>query len=162
MPTISSDMILLSLDLALLTLCALAAVIDWRHGILPNGCNAGIAALGLAASMVSGADIVWRIVDAGTVIVLLLLLRLAYRRLRGQTGLGLGDVKFLGAATLRLGLAGLNILVLAACLSGLAEIALRRMRGEQLTRRSALRFGPHLAIGFALALMLERAAAAGW
>lgn len=161
MPVADTSILLLALDAALVALCAVAALIDWRRGILPDACNALIASVGLAASYVAGTDLVWRLVDTGIVLGLLLLLRLAYRHLRGHNGLGLGDVKFLAAATLRLGLAGLNILLLAACLTGLVEIGLRRMRGEEVTRRSALRFGPHLALGLVLALLLERAALSG-
>ncbi len=146
----------IAFDGFIMALCVYAAVTDWRRGILPDWCNALIAVLGLSASLASGQDGLWRVADAAIVCGLFLLLRVTYRHLRGQSGLGLGDVKFLTAATLRLGLAGLNILILAACVTGLLEVAVRRVRGERVTGRTALRFGVHLAMGFFVALAFER------
>lgn len=79
---------------------------------------------------------------------------LAYRRLRGREGLGLGDAKLLAAAGAWLGPERLPTTVLAAALLGLAFALLAR-RGE-LAPETALPFGPALALafwgGFVLAL----------
>jgi leader peptidase (prepilin peptidase) / N-methyltransferase len=143
------------LDAILVLLCAFVARTDRIHGIIPDWCNALIALLGLIWGLLSDRDIVWSLMEAMLVFALFFLLRVLYRRLRGHNGLGLGDVKFLAAATMRTGLSDLHLLVFAACLSGLLEIALRRSWGERITPRSILRFGPHLALGFTLVLALQ-------
>lgn len=143
------------LDTILLLLCVIVARIDRKRGIIPDWCNALIALLGLAWSLLAGCDIVRSLTDAGLVFAFFLLLRFLYHRLRGHNGLGLGDVKFLAAATMRTGFSDLHLLVFAACLFGLLEIAIRRLWGERITPRSVLRFGPHLALGFAIVVVLQ-------
>ena len=149
------------LDAMLVVLCTLIARTDRIHGIIPNWCNLLIALLGLTWGLLAGHDIIQRLIDSALVFGLFFLLRFLYRRLRGHNGLGLGDVKFLAAATMRTGLSGLHLLVLAACISGLLEIALRRLRGEAITSRSVLRFGPHLALGFTLVIAFQTVVALG-
>ena len=150
------------LDAILVLLCAYIARTDRTYGIIPNWCNLLIALLGLSWALLAGRDIVGPAIDAVLVFALFALVRFLYRRLRGHNGLGLGDVKFLAAATMRTGLSGLHLLVFVACLSGLLEIALRRLRGETITPRSVLRFGPHLALGFSLVIALQAIAEFGW
>lgn len=74
------------------------AAIDARHLIIPNELNAAALALALvhAAALAPSAilESLAMAVLRGTVTMLLFLaLRIAYRRLRGREGLGLGDVK---------------------------------------------------------------------
>ena len=76
----------------------------------------------------------------------------AYRLLRGQSGLGMGDFKLLAALGLFFGLRAFWILPLASCLCvvSLPLIALgRRGRGTL----STLPFGPYIAIGAAILLI---------
>jgi leader peptidase (prepilin peptidase) / N-methyltransferase len=136
------------------------AVTDWRRGIIPDACNAVIALCGLLLALsVSPALLQSRIVDCVLTLLLFALVRYAYRRWRGYHGLGLGDVKFLGAAALCVGLTGVQILLFLACLSGLGEVFLRKFSGQSITKQSKVRFGPHLVLGFLVTLFLSHS---GW
>src|SRR5262249_24499785 len=84
------------------------------------------------------------------------LLRIGYRAVRGQDGLGFGDVKFLGAGALWIGLEQLPGLVMVAVLSALLSLVILHRHGERLSRSYAMSFGPHLAVGLWLAWVVGR------
>ncbi len=145
----------IAFDVVLVGLCLVVALVDQRHGIIPDWTNAALALLGLCVAAMAGRDMLLaRVLDATLMGALLLLLRYAHRRWRGRTGLGLGDVKFLAAGTLLTGLGGIQIAILAACVSAFALIGLMRIRGAAVTVTSRLRFGPHLALGLLIAVFL--------
>jgi leader peptidase (prepilin peptidase)/N-methyltransferase len=84
------------------------------------------------------------------------LLRRLYFEWRKIQGLGLGDVKFLAAAGIWIGVAGLPILLLIAALTALAAAAIMQLTGRAMTRRTSLPFGPFLTIGLLLALVIQQ------
>jgi len=138
-------------------LLVLVAIVDARTGRIPNAVNAAIACLGFLAALEWGTRLAAeRLLDAGVVGLSLLLLRWAYRRSRGRTGLGLGDVKFLSAATLWTGLGALPLVLFLACLSALAMVAGLKLAGRKVSGGMRLRFGPHLAGALACVLVLDR------
>ncbi|WP_019996596.1 prepilin peptidase [Aureimonas ureilytica] len=135
----------------------LVGLVDGRTGRIPDALNAGIAGLGLLRlAMGSPETLLAHGLDAAIVGGLLLLLRRLYRVWRGRTGLGLGDVKFLVAATLWTGLEALPLVVLLASLSGLAMVGLQALRGGAIRADRRLRFGPHLALALMAVLLLDR------
>lgn len=146
------------LALALLApMLLLVGLVDARTGRIPDPLNAGIAGLGLLRlAMGSPETLLAYCVDAAIVGGLLLLLRRLYRVWRGRTGLGLGDVKFLVAATLWTGLEALPLVVLLASLSGLAMVGLQALLGGAIRADRRLRFGPHLAFALMVVLLLDR------
>src|ERR1700739_4664807 len=97
------------------TLCLLSAVLAWidiRDGIIPDWLNLSIAGLGLAkAVMANGSAAGIEAAGEGAAIGLIFwLLRRLYFGWRKIQGLGLGDVKFLAAAGIWIGVAGLPVL----------------------------------------------------
>ncbi len=84
---------------------------------------------------------------------LLTLVAFAYERLTGRVGLGAGDAKLFGAAGLWLGLEGLPSCLMAAVASALFAAAIERRAGAPAAHEHVLPFGPHLALGFWLALV---------
>jgi leader peptidase (prepilin peptidase)/N-methyltransferase len=84
------------------------------------------------------------------------LLRRLYFVLRKIQGLGLGDVKFLSAAGTWIGIAGLPTLLLIATLIALAAAGSLQLAGRDMTRQTSLPFGPFLAIGLLLTLVLRQ------
>ncbi len=108
----------------LLTLPLLVAALAWTAWWMPDA----IADHALAAALGWGglAGLGW-----------------AYRRLRGRSGLGLGDAKLLGAGGAAVGLGALGPCLLLAALLGLAVAAVRLGRSARAT--SAVPFGPALA-----------------
>ncbi|MGJ4930482.1 prepilin peptidase [Bradyrhizobium sp. HKCCYLS2038] len=143
--------------LVLLSTCAGLIWTDMRHGLLPDWMNALVAASGFVQETVT-ADwqaSLWDGAAAVAVGAALLLLRRLYVMIRGQQGLGLGDVKFLMAATLWTGLSGLPILLLIATLSALTAVLGLYVTGRTLTGQTALPFGPFLVIGLLAVLLLQ-------
>lgn len=131
-------------------------IVDARTGRIPDAANAAVFGLGLARALVAGPSMAAeRLLDGAIVALLLLLLRSAYRRLRGRQGFGLGDVKFLTAATLWTGLAGLPFLLLGASLAALLWVGLAGLRRGGLGWTTRLRFGPYLAAALLLTVLLE-------
>ena len=83
------------------------------------------------------------------------LLRRLYFAFRDVQGLGLGDVKFLAAAGIWVGIAGLPMLLLVAALTALACAGVMRLAGRQLTGQTSMSFGPFLAIGLLFTIGLQ-------
>jgi leader peptidase (prepilin peptidase) / N-methyltransferase len=136
------------------------AWIDIRDGIIPDWLNLTIAALGLAkATIADGLLAGIEAAAAGVASGLIFwLLRRLYFGLRKLQGLGLGDVKFLAAAGIWIGLAGLPTLLLTAALTALAAAAILKCAGRDMNRGTALPFGPFLTIGLLLALIVQQIA----
>ena len=123
----------------------------WR---IPDPLNGALCGLGLLWAAWSGALL------AGVAGVLIgaggsWLVRLAYVRLRGRQGLGLGDVKFLGAAGAWVGADGLPVLLLAASLSGLLLALAQRAAGRKIGGASRIAFGPHLSLALLAVWMVK-------
>jgi leader peptidase (prepilin peptidase)/N-methyltransferase len=140
--------ILLSFAL-LCALCAVLAWVDIRHGIIPDWLNLSIAALGLLTIILSEdrAAAIQALGEGVAVGAAFWLLRRLYFAFRGIQGLGLGDVKFLGAAGIWVGVAGIPMLLLVATITALACVGAMQLSGRALTARTSMSFGPFLAAG---------------
>jgi leader peptidase (prepilin peptidase)/N-methyltransferase len=133
----------IALSLALILLLVPAAVIDLEHRIIPNritGLGAVLAlALGLALDP-SGEP--GRLIAAAAAGGFLLLAALAY-----PGGMGMGDVKLAGMMGLFLG-AAVAPALLIALLTGVAlGVVVIARKGAQQGRKTAIPFGPFLALG---------------
>ncbi|HEX9469390.1 MAG TPA: A24 family peptidase [Bradyrhizobium sp.] len=142
-------------------LCLLSAVLAWidiRHGIIPDWLNLTIAALGLSKAVILGGPLAgFEAACEGVAIgAIFWLMRRLYFALRKIQGLGLGDVKFLAAAGIWVGVAGLPILLLVAALTALACAGVMQLTGRQLTGHTSMSFGPFLAIGLLFATGLQQ------
>jgi leader peptidase (prepilin peptidase) / N-methyltransferase len=77
------------------------AIIDARHGIIPDWANFALAMGGLMRSgLGSGPAFHEAAIAAIVVSVGMLTFREVFARVRGCAGLGMGDIKFLAAAAL--------------------------------------------------------------
>ena len=141
----------------LLVACGWLTWTDIRFGIIPNWLNALIAVLGLARGLaMDGSSGALMGAVAGVVIgAALLLLRQGYFAWRGVQGLGLGDVKFLAAAGIWTGLADFPLLLLIATLAALVLAGILHLSGRAVTARTAIPFGPSLALGLIATLVLQ-------
>ena len=79
---------------------AAGCVFDLRERIFPNALAGALALVSLAAAALAGAALGQRLLWAGAVATALFASELVFRRLTGSSGLGMGDVKFVGAASL--------------------------------------------------------------
>jgi len=141
----------------LLVACGWLTWTDIRFGIIPNWLNALIAVLGLARGWaMDGSSGALAGAVAGVAIgAVLLLLRQGYFAWRGVQGLGLGDVKFLVAAGVWTGLADFPLLLLIATLAALLLAGILHLSGRAVTARTAIPFGPSLALGLLTTLILQ-------
>ena len=130
-------------------LCAILAWIDIRHGIIPDWLNLSIASLGLwKALMTGGPSFGLEAACQGAAIgAIFWLLRRLYFAFRGVEGLGLGDVKFLAAAGIWVGVSGLPMVLLVATLAALACAGIMQLAGRPIAAQTSLSFGPFLAVG---------------
>jgi|SRR5579871_3327652 len=138
------------LSFALLcVLCAVLAWIDIRDGIIPDWLNLAIAALGLVriVAIDDPAGAIEALGEGAVIGLAFWLLRRLYFVIRGIQGLGLGDVKFLAAAGVWVGFAGIPVVLLIGTLTALACAGVMQLSGRALTARTSLSFGPFLATG---------------
>jgi len=139
-------------------LCAAIALIDIRHGIIPDGLNLVIAGLGfvkaaVAGGLGAGAETIVGAIAVGAIFCLLRRLYFAWRKI---DGLGLGDVKLLAASTPWIGIAGIPMLLLIASLAALAAAGGLRLAGQTMSRQTSLPFGPFLAIGLLMTVAAQQ------
>jgi leader peptidase (prepilin peptidase) / N-methyltransferase len=158
MPVDSEAVQFLGFYAALCGLCCTLALIDLRHGIIPDGLNLAIAILGVAQAVVFGNPIDGFVAlgDAAAVAAIFWLLRRLYFVLRRTDGLGLGDVKFLAAAATWVGVTGIPTLLLIATLTALAAAGGLQLAGRQVKRQTSMPFGPFLALGLLLTPAFQR------
>jgi len=113
-----------------------------------SGSADGLVAAGVAAVVLPGA---------------LLATSLVFQRLRGQVGIGLGDVKF--AITIGMGLGWLGaahlLLAVLATFASAAAVVLVLLAARRVDLGDRVPFGPHLAVGTVVAL-IGGAPAASW
>jgi leader peptidase (prepilin peptidase)/N-methyltransferase len=142
---------------ALCLLGGVLALIDIRHGIIPDWLNLAIAGLGLARMAVAGGLVagIEAACQGAAIGLIFWLLRWLYFKLRKIQGLGLGDVKFLAAAGIWTGIAAIPLLLLIAALTALAAAGVMQWTGRDMTRRTSLPFGPFLAAGLLMALTVQ-------
>jgi leader peptidase (prepilin peptidase)/N-methyltransferase len=121
--------------------------IDLRCWLLPDELTLTLVLAGLAAAVAFDPDqLAGRALGAALGYLSLVAVAALYRRWRGREGLGRGDAKLLAASGAWLGVAALPQVVLYAALSALAAAAALRLAGIRLDARSALPFGPFLAL----------------
>ena len=119
------------------------AAIDLEHRIIPNRITGPSALIALVAglSLDAGGEpkrLLWTAVTAG------FLLLAAFAQ---PSGMGMGDVKLMGVIGLFLGRPALVALAVALVASLLTGLALATRLGVYKARKTALPFGPYLALG---------------
>lgn len=127
------------------SLLSVIAVIDWRTFEIPNGLNLAIFVIGLVRLLTDPTN--WRLYLIGLVCVSLFFLLLWL--ITGGAGVGMGDVKLMGAAGLLIGWKNILLAMFVGCIIGAAIHIVRMKRG--VGRRLA--FAPYLAAGIWLAAM---------
>ncbi len=129
------------------TLLALS-VIDARHLLLPDELTLPLIPAGLAVTWTVAPDMLAaHILAAIGGFLLFAVLALAYRRLRGREGIGLGDAKLLAAAGAWVSWQGLPGVILLAAAGGLVGAMAKRLATGSLEVGHPLPFGPYLAGG---------------
>ena len=110
-----------------------AAFIDIDHLIVPDSISIGGIVLGLATFWMRPHTSVWMCIAAATAgfVLVWFVFGVLYRRLRGRTGMGLGDAKLLALAGAWFGFEGLAFTLFAGAVQGLvAAIVAAVVRGR--------------------------------
>lgn len=129
------------------------ALVDRRSFLIPDWLSLPAIPLGIIAggSLIDPlADTLVppdHLVGAAVGALSLYLLAVAYRRLRGHEGLGLGDVKLAAAAGAWVGIEHLSHVLLVACAGALIALLLKLLKdgSRDLAGTTALPFGTFLA-----------------
>lgn len=128
------------------------ALFDLRERRIPNALNVLLAASGIGFRMVTAPDwpsVALALLAPIAVIAMFLALIGAMKLLRRQGTLGLGDVKFLAAASIWVGFIGTTLVFVIASLLALL-FSLARAPWRRLDLKAAIPFGPFLAVSLAL------------
>lgn len=140
------DWVTAALYCCLFSMLLTLSVIDWRSFIIPNGINLAIFLLGLVRVATDPENWLTYLIGMVSVSGVFLLLHI----LTGGDGMGMGDVKLVGAAGLLLGWQNMILAVLVGSLSGaiIHSVRMRRGAGKRLA------FGPYLAGGIWFAALV--------
>jgi leader peptidase (prepilin peptidase) / N-methyltransferase len=135
--------------IVLFGILAAIAVIDARHGIIPDWTTFALAATGLFRAAATSHSALPICLSAAAAFAMTHLAHELFRYWRGLSGLGMGDIKFIAAAVFWIGLTGLPNMILIAALSALTFLLLRASAGFMFTPKTRIAFGPHLTVGLA-------------
>jgi leader peptidase (prepilin peptidase) / N-methyltransferase len=148
------------------------AVVDARRFIIPDELTMAALALGFVHAALWDTDALLPALATAALRGAALgacfwALRIAYARMRGREGIGLGDVKLAGVAGVWLDWATMPVAVEIAALAALAAYAIRHFRGGRRARTAirmpfGLFFAPAIWIGWLLESMLPLFPAMAW
>lgn len=138
----------IALNVALVLLLLPIALIDLDHRIIPNRLTAlgAVLALGLGTALDPGGE-PERLIAGAAAGGALLLAALAY-----PGGMGMGDVKLAAVLGLFLGRAVAPALLIALLAGVVAGVAIMARKGTARGRKTAVPFGPFLALGALVAV----------
>lgn len=140
----------IALSAALILVVVPAALIDLEHRIIPNRITSLGAVLALAIGLaLDPAGEPERLIAAAAAGGFLLIAALAY-----PGGMGMGDVKLAGVMGLFLGATVAPALLIALVTGVLLGVVVIARKGAQAGRKTAVPFGPFLALGALLAIFV--------
>lgn len=144
----SSSMLAFGFSAALAIIVSWIAIVDIRELRIPDALNGSVLLLGLAATILIGQhSLAWAVASSVMAAATVWVIGATYHRLRGRTGLGLGDVKFVGAAAAWIGIEQLPLLMLVASASALLCVAAWSIATRSSPPPSTrLPFGPFLGL----------------
>ncbi len=152
--TVSNATLIFGALLAILV--AMITVFDLRHLIIPDSLNISLAIGGFAYQSWLIAAIAWRqVIFAIVVAALFMAVYLWFIRIRGKHGLGLGDVKMAGAASLWFSPWNLSLFLLVTCVTAMIFVFFGYLRGASFNRSTKVPFGPFLGLGVFVTWLLE-------
>lgn len=143
--------------IALAAVLAAISIIDFRRQLIPDRLNLALAGIGLGYQIAIGADglPVW-LLSAASTFAAAWLIRRGHFLMTGRIGLGLGDVKMLGAAACWISPLLLPVLLFIASASALLFIGGQVIMAGQAAARARVAFGPFIAMGLGCCWALEQ------
>ncbi len=133
---------------------AVIACIDFRRFIIPDTCNAALAASGICVSILAGRfDATALVVGVGVFGGVFAAIRQIHAQMTGRIGLGMGDVKMAAAAGCWISGGDLPFFLGISSLAGLAYVAVRLVAERRTPER--IPFGPFLGFGLVTLFFLD-------
>lgn len=149
------DWLNVALCCCLISICIVITLIDWRTFEIPNGLNLAIFILGLVRLFTDLGE--WKTYLIGMICVSLFFL-LLWLLTRGN-GIGMGDVKLMGAAGLLL---GWQRILLALIIGSVAGSVIHMIRMRRSGEGKKLAFGPYLSAGIIFSALFGEALIAAY
>lgn len=136
------------------------ALVDARTQLLPDAVTLGLIPAGLAAAyfLDGPPGILEASLGAVFGFAALWLIGVAYSRIRGRDGLGMGDAKLLAAGGAWCGAFALPWIVAIGAGATLVFVAIRSLLGSKVTAETAIAFGPGLCAGIFTAWLIAQRA----
>ncbi|WP_168206216.1 A24 family peptidase [Labrenzia sp. PHM005] len=123
-----------------------ASSVDLKRMEIPDTVSIGLFPAGALWVLIQMPDaLYWRLGGAMAVLVVLFLFGRAFHFLRGQEGLGFGDVKLIASSTVWIGISNISLMILLAACSGIIVSITNMRRVGEAAAREKIPFGPHLA-----------------
>lgn len=147
--------ILVTLGLAIVLLAI--GLVDVRQWRIPDGLNFALLGLGLvSAILLDRLSLGWALASSLLMLVVGIGVRRVFERVRGQHGLGLGDVKFMAAAASLIGIEAMPLMVLVSSVAALIVVALNHLLGNPLALGDRIYFGPFLSVALFLIWIVQQ------
>ncbi|MDX8525895.1 A24 family peptidase [Mesorhizobium sp. MSK_1335] len=143
--------------LALAAILVAIAVVDFRRLVIPDLLNVALATGGFGFQLIVQRDnAALQVLIAASTLAVFWALRRGHFLLTGRIGLGLGDVKMLGAAALWINPLLLPVLLFIASAAALLFIGGQVVAAGPAAARSRVPFGPFIALGLGCSWALEQ------
>lgn len=151
-------LVILVFGILLITLLCALAQADLKGLILPNFLNLALGIGGIAQAFTLG-DPTPIAAALGALFggASMGMIAQGYRTMRGFDGLGMGDIKFVGAAGFWIGWEGIPLMLLFASLTALAFVGCLLVLNRAINRRTRIPFGPFLGGGTLFTWLLQKA-----
>jgi leader peptidase (prepilin peptidase) / N-methyltransferase len=144
----NENAVAVSCSMLLMVIFGSVSYFDFRYLIIPDFVNAGLLLSGLFVATLRGnEEFFYATLVAIGIAMFFYTVVYIYAKVRGRQGLGMGDVKFIAAASTWVGLSGVPWLLLIASSAALVHALLKGISGGKLNSATRLPFGPYLALG---------------
>lgn len=142
---------------ALAVILIAVVIVDFRRMIIPDWLNLALATSGFSFQLFASRDgVASQVVFAVGVLAVFWAMRHGHFAITGRIGLGLGDVKMLGAAALWISPLLFPILIFIASASALLFVGAQVIAIGPAAARLRVPFGPFIALGLGCAWTLEQ------
>lgn len=149
--------LLLAATAALMAMLAAISVVDFRRLMIPNELNLALALIGLGFQVTTQPDgFLLQVLFAAGALLTIWLIRHGHFVMTGRIGLGLGDVKMLGAAACWISPLMLPTLLFIASASALLFLGGQVVMAGPAAAHARVPFGPFIALGLGCTWVLEQ------
>jgi leader peptidase (prepilin peptidase) / N-methyltransferase len=143
----NENTVAVSSSMLLLIVFGSVSYFDFRYLIIPNFVNAALLLSGLFVASLRGTEeFVYATLGAIGIVMFFYAFVYIYAKFRGRDGLGMGDVKFIAAASTWVGLSGMPWLLLIASSAALMHALFKGISSGKFNATTRLPFGPYLAL----------------